>query len=277
MAIKIVTDSTSDLPKDIARQLGITVIPLNVHFGTDTYKDGEEMQADEFYGRLLTNPTLPKTSAPSPGLFREHYNRLMVDGSDIVSIHISHKLSGTFEAAVTGKRDLANGHRVEVLDSRSVTMGLGLVAMSAAALAKQGASLNQIVDLVNESGRNVYLASAVDSLEYLQKGGRIGRAQALIGSMLSIKPIISVSDGEVIPLERVRTYSKAVGRIYQLLEERLPARGLAIMYSTDDGEAAKMMRHVQEKYPQQAVVMARFGPVLGTYMGPSCLAFAALA
>ncbi len=277
MSIKIVTDSTSDLPKDIARQLGITVIPLNVHFGTDTYKDGEEMQADEFYGRLLTNPTLPKTSAPSPGLFREHYNRLMVDGSDIVSIHISHKLSGTFEAAATGKRDLANGHRVEVLDSRSVTMGLGLVAMSAAAAAKQGASLNQIVDLVNESGRNVYLASAVDSLEYLQKGGRIGRAQAFIGSMLSIKPIISISDGEVIPLERVRTYSKAVGRIYQLLEERLPARGLAIMYSTDDGEAAKMMQHVQEKYPQQAVVMARFGPVLGTYMGPSCLAFAALA
>lgn len=276
MAIKIVTDSTSDLPKDIASQLGITVIPLNVHFGTDTYKDGEEIQADEFYGRLLTEPILPKTSAPSPGLFKDYYQRLMVDGSDVVSIHISRKLSGTFEAAVTGKRDLANGHRVEVLDSGTVTMGLGLVAMSAAALAKQGASLDQIVDLVNESARNVYLASAIDSLEYLQKGGRIGRAQAFIGSMLSIKPIISVSDGEVVPLERVRTYSKAVRRIYDRLEERLPARGPAIMYSTDEGEAAKMMRHVRENYPQQAVVEARFGPVLGTYMGPSCLAFAAL-
>jgi len=276
MTVKVVTDSTSDLPKELAQQLGITVVPLNVHFGTDTFRDGEGITADQFYERLLTSPALPKTSAPSPGLFRECYGRLSHESNEIVSIHISSKLSGTYEAALTGGRDLGDHCRVEVIDSQTVTMGLGLLAVAAAKAARQSASLDEVVKLVRDSMPGVYMASAVDSLEYLQKGGRIGRAQAWLGSLLSIKPIISVSGGEVVPLERVRTYSKAVVRVYEILEAHLPARELSVMYSTDAAEADKLMTHVRQAFPQQPAYLARFGPVLGTYMGPGCLAIAAL-
>ncbi len=275
MTVKVVTDSTSDLPRELAQELGITVVPLNVHFGTDTFRDGDGMTADQFYHRLLTSPALPKTSAPSPGTFRECYARLAGETNEIVSVHISSKLSGTYEAALTGKRDLGDHCRVEVIDSQTVTMGLGLLAVTAAKAAKRGAGLDEVVKLVRDAAPGIYMASAVESLEYLQKGGRIGRAQAWLGSLLSIKPIISVSGGEVVPLERVRTYSRAVARVYELLEERLPARELAVMYSTDPVEADKLMGHLHEAFPAQPVYLARFGPVLGTYMGPDCLAFAA--
>jgi len=276
MTVKIVTDSTSDLPHELAQELGITVVPLNVHFGTDTFRDGEGMTADQFYHRLLTNPSLPKTSAPSPGLFRDCYARLGSETSEIVSIHISSKLSGTYEAALTGRRDLGDDCRVEVIDSQTVTMGLGLLAVMAAKAARQGANLDEVSGLVRDAALRVFMASTLDSLEYLQRGGRIGRAQAWLGSLLSIKPIISVAEGEVVPLERVRTYSKAVARVHELLEAQLPAKELAVMYSTDPGEAERLITHVRESAPQQPVYVARFGPVLGTYMGPDCLAFAAL-
>ncbi len=274
MTVKIVTDSTSDLPVELAREFGITVVPLNVHFGTDTFRDGDGMTADQFYHRLLTSPAMPKTSAPSPGLFRECYARLSHETDEIVSIHISSKLSGTYESAMTGARDLGDHCRVEVVDSQTVTMGLGLLAVAAAKAAKQGARLAEIVKLVRLSMDRVYMASTMDSLEYLQKGGRIGRAQAWLGSLLSIKPIISVAGGEVVPLERVRTYSKAVARVCELLDGRLPAPELAVMYSTDPVEAEKLVTHLHDSFPQQPVQLARFGPVLGTYMGPNCLAFA---
>ncbi len=276
MAVKNVTDSTSDLPKELAQELGITVVPLNVHFGTDTFRDGEGMTADQFYHRLLTSPALPKTSAPSPGAFRECYSQLGRESTEIVSIHISSKLSGTYEAALTGRRDLGDHCRVEVIDSQTVTLGLGLLAVAAAKAARGGATMDEVIKLVRSYMERVYMASTMDSLEYLQKGGRIGRAQAWLGSLLAIKPIISVSGGEVVPLERVRTYSRAVARVYELLEEHLPAKELAVMYSTDPGEADKLMAHLHGNFPQQAVYLARFGPVLGTYMGPGCLAIAAI-
>ncbi len=276
MTVKIVTDSTSDLPKELAQELGITVVPLNVHFGTDTFRDGEGMTADQFYHRLLTSPALPKTSAPSPGAFRECYSQLGRETAEIVSIHISSKLSGTYEAALTGQRDLGDHCRVEVIDSQTVTLGLGLLAVAAAKAARSGATMDEVIKLVKSYMERVYMASTMDSLEYLQKGGRIGRAQAWLGSLLAIKPIISVSGGEVVPLERVRTYSRAVARVYELLEEHLPAKELAVMYSTDPVEADKLMAYLHEAFPQQPAYLARFGPVLGTYMGPGCLAIAAI-
>lgn len=271
MSVKIVTDSTSDLPKEVAKELGITVVPLNVHFDLDTFKDGVDMEADQFYHRLLTSPVLPKTSAPSPGLFKDSYNRLAQESQEIVSIHISSRLSGTYEAALAGKQDIAKTCHIEVIDSKSASMGLGLIAIAATKAAKEGAAMNEVLKVVQDSIKGIYLAAALDTLEFLQKGGRIGRAQAWLGSILSIKPIISLAEGEVIPLERVRTRAKAVDRVYQLLEEHLPARELAVIYSTDAEEANKMVTHVKEIFPQQPVYLARFGPVLGTYVGPDSL------
>lgn len=276
MSVKIVTDSTSDLPREIAEELDITVIPLNVHFDLDTFSDGVDIQPEEFYHRLLTSPSLPKTSAPAPGLFHECYERLLAKGEDIVSIHISSKLSGTYEAAMAGTRDLPDGSNIEIIDSRSTSMGTGLLAITAAKAARDGATMDEVFKLVRDSIENVYVAVALDTLEFLQKGGRVGKAQAWLGSLLAIKPLISLRGGEVVPLERVRTRSKATARIYELLEQHLPARELAVVYSTDREEADKMMSHLRELYPGQSAYLARFGPVLGTYVGPNSLAIIAL-
>lgn len=272
MPVRIVTDSTSDIPPDVAAELGITVIPLNVHFGLDTYKDGVEMNADQFYSRLLNSPVLPKTSAPAPGLFKQRYEELAADADGIVSIHISSKLSGTLEAARAGRELVSGDCRIEIVDSRMASMGIGLIAIAAAKAAAAGATMDEVMKLANEAIEKVQLACALDTLEYLQKGGRVGKAQAWLGSILSIKPIISLREGEVVPLERVRTHAKAVERINQILEAKLPAREIALVYNTDASEAEKMMQHLGKIIPGQKVYLARFGPVLGTYVGPGSLA-----
>jgi DegV family protein with EDD domain len=271
MSVKIVTDSTSDLPKGLARELGITVVPLNVHFNLDTFQDGVDMQADQFYQRLLTSPVLPKTSAPAPGVFKQCYQALARESGEIVSIHISSKLSGTCEAALAARKDIDAACRIEVIDSKSVTMGLGLLVIAAARAAQKGASLEEVVALVRDSIGKVFVAGAPDTLEFLQKGGRLGKAQAWLGSILNIKPIISLENGEVVPLERVRTHTKAMARMYELMEERLPAESIALLYSTDGQAAQQLADRLQSAFPRQQVYLAQFGPVLGTYLGPNSL------
>jgi len=158
------------------------------------------------------------------------------------------------------------------VDSQTASMGLGLMAIAAAKAARAGGSMEEVLTLVKEAVDKVYVACALDTLEYLRKGGRVGKAQAWLGSILSIKPIISLREGEVVPLERVRTHAKAVERINQILEAKLPAREIALVYNTDASEAEKMMQHLGKIIPGQKVYLARFGPVLGTYVGPGSLA-----
>lgn len=276
MTVKIVTDSTADIPPKVAQELGINVVPLFVRFGEETFRDGVEITADEFYDRLQKGPVLPVTSVPSPGVFKELYEKLANESSEILSIHLSSKLSGTYEAALTGKRESSRKARIEVIDSRLTAMALGLLAIVAAKAAKKGASLDDIVKLVQESMPRIFLAAALDTLKFLEKGGRIGKAAAMMGSLLSIKPLISLGDGEVIPLEKVRTHSKAVQRLYELLEQNLPAREIAIVYSTEIGEAEKLAEHARKLASGQEVYLSRFGSVLGTYVGPGTLAVVTL-
>ena len=272
MTVKIVTDSTADLPPKVAGEFGIFVVPLLVRFGDETFRDGVEITADEFYTRLQKGPVLPVTSVPSPGVFKEVYEKLAAESKEILSIHLSSKLSGTYEAALTGKREAAGKARIEVIDSGLTAMALGLLAIVAAKAAKAGASLDEIVKLVRESMPGIFLAAALDTLKFLEKGGRIGKAQAMLGSILSIKPLISLGDGEVIPFGKVRTHSKAVERLHELLEQNLPAREIAIVYSTEMGEAEKLVEHAKKLAPGQEVYLARFGSVIGTYVGPGTLA-----
>ncbi len=271
MSVRIVTDSTSDLPQKVAEELGITVIPLNVLFGHNSYLDGVDMTADEFYKRLLARTEIPKTAAPAPGAFKECYQKL-ASNDGIVSIHISSKLSGTYDAALAGKKAANLSCPIEIINTYSVSMGVGLLCIAAAKAAKAGATVNEIAKLVTESASQIWIADLVDTLEFLQKGGRIGKAQAWLGSLLSIKPILSVQGGEVVPVERVRTRSKGVERVCETLKEHLPAKSMAVLYSTDAGEAEKLVKHVQESHPQQEIYLSRFGPVLGTYVGPGSLA-----
>lgn len=276
MTVKIVTDSSSDLPLKVVKELGITVVPLWVRFGNKSFRDGVDIDPDTFYNMLTKSGDMPVTAAPSPGAFAEAYGSLAKETQEIVSIHISSKLSGTRDSAQAGKGEVKAKCRIEVIDSTQVTMALGLITIAAAKAARAGATVDEIVKLVNSSASNVFLAGLLDSLKYLEKGGRIGKAQAWLGSMLNIKPILSVIGGEVVPFERVRTRSKGVERLYQLADEHLPAKEVSVFYSTGAAEAEKLLEHLKKAAPGQEVYLARFGAVLGTYVGPDSIGIATL-
>ncbi|HEY8476715.1 MAG TPA: DegV family protein, partial [Chloroflexota bacterium] len=207
--VAVVTDSTADLPSGMAEDLAIRVVPLNVHWEGATYRDKIDLAADEFYRRLAEARELPKTSAPAVGLFEEIYQELLAEHEGVVSVHISARLSGTCSAALAAAQSVAP-ERIVVIDSRQLSLCLGWLAVEAARLARQDAPLAAVAEHVRRLLPRVNLYAALDTLEFLQRGGRIGRAQALIGSLLSVKPIVQIQDGEVAPVDRVRTRAAAL-------------------------------------------------------------------
>ncbi len=192
MPVKIVTDSVSDLPSQVVKELGITVVPLNVRFGTEVYRDGVDLTAEQFFDKLVHSKTLPVTSVPSPGTFAEIYDRLAEETDEIMVITLTSKLSGTHEVALQSIGLMERKCRVEVVDSRLAVMGQGFIVMAAARAAQAGAKFDEILDIVNRNIPRADFRAAFDTLEYLQRGGRIGKAQALLGSVLKIKSGYSV-------------------------------------------------------------------------------------
>ncbi len=274
MTLKIVTDSTADIPEGVARTLGITVVPLNVHFGAEVYKDGRDLSSDEFFRRLIAGPVYPTTSQPSAGDFAQTYSNLAQQTDEILSIHISSKVSGTYNSALLG-RDLAEKTcRVEVIDSLQISMGLGLVVIAAARAAAQGARLDEAAALTREIMPKVRTVCLMDTLEYLRRGGRIGRAQAFLGSLLNVKPMIKIEDGEVHPWERVRSRAKAIDRLYEFVAGLSNIKDLSILYSTTLSEARGFAQRLAPFFPPEQTHMAQFGPVIGTYTGPGALGVA---
>lgn len=274
MTLRVVTDSTADLPSHIAQELGITVVPLYINFGVDTYRDGLDLDGDEFYRRLVESPTLPTTAAPSPNAFAEAFDSLAAETDEIICVHISAKLSGTYNAALVGKEQMADKCHIEVIDSCSASMGCGLLAIAAAKAARDGGSLDQVAEMVRRAIAGTYTFVLVDSLEYLQKGGRIGKAQAFLGTILNVKPLLTVRDGEAYPVERVRTRRKALSRLCELVEELRPIEEMAILHSTDPDGAEMLAQRLGPLFPESQVYRARFGPVVGTYVGPGTLGIA---
>ena len=272
MSVKIVTDSTSDLPVEVAQELGITVVPLYVHFGEEVFRDGVDLATDEFYRRLVTSPALPTTSAPSPGTFSEVYSRLAKEGQAIFSIHISSKLSATWGVARLGSEGL--DCPIQIVDSQSTSMGCGLLAIVAAKAVRDGASLEEVSTLVEQTIPRAHLFGLLDTLEYLHKGGRIGKAQAFLGTMLKVKPVLTVRDGEVLPLERVRSRAKAIDRMCQIIEGFGPFSEIAILHNTTPEEAEALAQRLEPLFPRERMYSAKFGPVMGTYVGPGTLGVA---
>lgn len=253
-------------------EMGITVVPLTVKFGSDAFLDGIDISINDFYEKLLDTHKMPATAAPSPGQFLEEYNKAEQEGRDVLSIHISRKLSGTYDAALLAKGQ--SKASVEVIDSQSATMGLGLLAIWAAKKSREGMALKSLAEEVVKIRDRVRVLGLVDTLEYLQKGGRIGLAKALVGSILSIKPILSIQNGETFPLERVRTRSKALIRMWEICQADAPHEELSILYSTTPDEAEEMLNKFASIYPREKTYKARFGPILGTHMGPGALGVA---
>ncbi len=275
MSVRIVTDSTADLPRQLAAELGITVVPAQVVFGTEVFGDGVDLDTDEFYRRLQTSSSLPKTSPAPVATFKEIYLELSHKAEAVVSIHVAAKLSATCDAARIASADL--DIPVTVIDSQTASMACGLLAMIAAKAAQTGASLKDIEALVRRAVPCAITFGVFGTLEYLAKGGRIGKAQAFVGNALKIHPILAIRKGDVIPVERVRTRVKAVERMCQRVESLGPLRELAVMRTTDPQEAERLARRLSSTFPLERIHRASIGSTVGAQVGPNALGVALIA
>jgi DegV family protein with EDD domain len=270
--VRIVTDSTADLAEAQQRAAGITVVPLNVRFGDQVFRDHVDLSGDDFFARLKTSPQLPKTSQPAVGAFEEVFRRYRDAGDDVVAVLISGKVSGTVGAASTAARSV-DGEHIDVIDSFTTSMALGFLAIEAARLAKTGADRKLVAELVRELVPRARVLAAVDTLTYLEKGGRIGRARALLGSLLNVKPLITLQDGEVAPLGRARGRPQAIDRLVELLQRDGKLSHLAVLHGGAPTDAQRLKERVAGNYPELEIPIAETGAVIGTYTGPGVIGF----
>ena len=274
MAIKIVTDSSADVPARLAQELGITVVPLYVRFGEEVYRERVEISEEDFYQRLLHGPIHPVTIQPNPQDFANVYQKLAPEADGIVSIHISSKLSGTCNSASQGWEVIEKGCPIEVIDSQVLTVGLGLICIAAATVAKTGADLQQVVKEVKQTLPNVHLLALVDTLKYLLLGGRIGKAKALVGSLLNVKPLLTLEEGEVVPRGQARTRSKGIERLFDFVAKATNIQDLAVAYSTTPDEADSLKERIASIFDRRRIHITRLGPALGAHFGPGTLILA---
>ena len=274
MPVRVVTDSGSDLSPQVAQELGITVVPLYLHFGDKVYRDGVDINQDEFYQKLVDSPVHPTTSQPPPLDFAEIYSRLAKETDEVVSLHLSSKTSGTYSSALRGKEMIREDCRIEVIDTLSVSMGLGLIAMAAARLAKAGESLQGVMDEVSQAIYATRIIGLFDTLRYLLLGGRIGRAKALLGTLLNIKPLLTMRDGEILPLGMARTRARGVERLIDFVKSALHVQELAIIHSTTPDEASSLKERIAAFLAEDRIHIARLGPALGVHGGPGTLLLA---
>jgi len=270
-SVGIVTDSIADLPPEIVEQLGITVVPLVVRFGTDVFRDGVDLSPDEFYEKLKYSKVLPVTSAPSPTTYAEAYDKLAEKTNEIVVISLTSKLSATYQVALQSVGLMKRPCRVEVIDSQWAVMAQGFITIAAARAARAGASLEEVLGVVRQAIHQVDMRAAFDTLEYLERGGRIGKAQALLGSLLKINPVISIKDGEVHPYARERSWAKAMDNLCNFAASFSKVEALAVEYATYLDEANKLIERLQSKYPQAPIYLSHASPVIGTHTGPGLM------
>ena len=275
MTVRIVTDSTVDLPQDIVDELGITVVPLHVFFGDQSYEDGVTITKDEFYSKLTADgaPT-PTTSAPSAGAFVAAYQAARGEADEIVSIHLSSELSATHTSALLGREQSGLPERIEVMDSGTVSAALGLLVIEAATMAQQGASRADIVQVVRECIPRTWFFGALGTLEYLRRGGRIGRAAAFLGSILQVKPIIGFHAGAIYPIERTRGRARALQRVRQLIADYGEMAMVAVGHTTDEEGMYAVERFVREYAPEIEIRRFQCGATIGTYLGPDAFGLA---
>jgi DegV family protein with EDD domain len=271
MTVRVVTDSTADLPSEVVQELGITVIPLPVLFGDEVYRDGVDLSSEEFFERLTTSPVLPTTSQPSVGVFLETYRKLAAETDEIVSIHITARSSGTCESALQASRSLGGSARIEVVDSQTASMGIGFQAIAAARAARAGASLDEVAAAARSVCRRVHTLALLETLEYLRRGGRIGRAQAFLGSVLNLKPLISIRDGVVHPVARVRTRARALDQMLRYCMAYGDLEDVAILHGTTPEDAESLAQRIREQQPDVPIYVGRLGPALGVHGGPGII------
>jgi DegV family protein with EDD domain len=269
VAVRILVDSTADIPPQRARELNIEVVPLMVLFGDESFRDGVDLDGAAFYDRLAKSHAMPTTSAPSPGAFEEHYQKLISEGATgVLAIHIGSGLSATYQTSLAVARDIteSKGVPIEVIDTGNVSGGCGLAAEIVAQEAANGAALDQLVIHARSLLERTHLVAVLDTLEYLRRGGRIGNFGALFGTLLNVKPILGVKDSQVIPLERVRTRGKALERLGQRIASLGPLEAAAVAASDD--KVAAELTEVVRGFWTGPIERFMLGPVVGTHAGP---------
>jgi DegV family protein with EDD domain len=262
----VVTDSTADLPDEWRERYDIEVVPLKVIFGEETFRDGVDMNNQEFFARLATSTKLPTTSAPSPGEFAEVYQRLAKDHEGCISIHIGAQLSATAESARVGAQSV-DGFKVNVIDSETVTMPMAFLCKVAA----ESAGLDEATVAVKQRIPGCRVLALLDTLRYIEMGGRVSRAQAMIGTMLDLKPLLLVKDREIKSVDRVRTRSRAIPRMIEFFESDMPVEYVGVMHGQAPEDAERIAAGLRERLPDLEIPISQIGCVLGTHTGPKAL------
>lgn len=273
--VKIVTDSAGDFAPEFMERYGITVVPLTVHFGEESFRDAYEIRGKAFYDKLTTSQYLARTSQPSPAAFEEVFRNLTGDGSAVVAVILSSGVSGTYQSAAIARDALAD-RKILVVDSKQASAGEGLMALAAAELAATGATAEDVAEAVARMGSQMVTLFSVDTLEYLAKNGRIGKAQHFMGTLLNMKPILGLDkEGTVSAVERVRGKGKVIPRLMELSVERLPSKNLSmagISHAMCPEEAAKLKEAIMSTFQVSKFFESEIGAVIGTHVGPGTMA-----
>jgi DegV family protein with EDD domain len=273
MTVKIVTDSVADLPSQVVKELDITVVPILIRWGEELYRDGIDLTAEQFYERLKRSKIPPSTSVPSPGTFAEAYDKLAEEANEILAIIVTSRLTGTYNVALQSIGLMKRKCRVEVIDSKCATMAEGFVVMKAA---QAGASLDEVMEVTRKTIPRVDFLSTFDTLEYLKRGGRIGKAQAFLGSILKVNPLITLRDGVVEPVGRTRSRAKAIDRLCEFAMSYSHIEEIAIEEATTPDEAEMIAERLSAKFPKERIYRSKPSPVIGAHTGPGFLLVAVL-
>jgi DegV family protein with EDD domain len=274
--VKIVTDSTADIPPAMLRELDIEVVPLYVNFGEETYRAGIDLTNEQFYRMLHESSTPPTTSAPPTIVFEQTYRRLAQNYDAIISIHISSHLSTAYKAAAQARERLpVSLARIDVVDSHSASMGMGLTVLAAARMAQAGVPADQIVREVHHRVQHTHSVFFVDTIEHLDRSGRVSMASNMLGSMSRIKPLLLIDEGHIVPYERTRTRAKAIDGLYTFIEDFPNIHEVAVMYSTTPEDVDKLLDKLMLIFPREHILCAEYGPALGTHLGPGAMGVAA--
>jgi DegV family protein with EDD domain len=276
MTIQIITDSTSDITPDIAEKLGIKVVPIYVRFGDKVYRDGVDMESDIFYKALETSPVHPATSQPTPEDFESVYKECCRKADGIISIHISSKISGTYNSATIAKKMLGSSCPIEVIDSRFNSGGLALLTMAAARLAGSGKSLGKIVEELGQSISHVHMFGFFDTMKYLARSGRVSKVIVAAANILAVKPLLTFHDGDIVRAGLVRSISRGMDRLYTFVEEKRNITEMVIVHSMIPEKAEKLKKRLGELFPEDKIGIMKMGAGLGVHGGPGVLLVAVL-
>ncbi len=275
--VKIVTDSTADIPDEMVIRLGITVVPSYVVFGTETYRDGVDLSREQFYEKLATAGVIPTTAAPPPAVYEQVYRQLAQETDEIVSIHLAARLSALYSSAFKGAENVPEA-RIAVIDSEQVTMGYGWLAVAAAEAAQQGATLNQVVALVEEMKRRAWVLAMLNTLDFVYRGGRVSWVQALFGTLLHVKPIIAVRQSQVQLLERARTLERSLDRLVERVRALGPLERAIVLYADTPDRAELVADRLQALglLPGGERLVSQAGVTIASHAGPGAVGIACI-